>query len=87
MRHPEPSQRVKGAPPASVVRIIVKYENGHEKPLNVTIHGKTQMAVEGMRIHVMDDDGKDVKLDIVEKTAKPPASQASRGTPVLVVKK
>jgi len=47
---------------------------GGERPLDVTIHGKTQIAVEGMKIHVLEDDGKkDVKLDIVEKTAKTPS--------------
>ena len=46
---------------------------GNERPLNVTIHGKTQIAVEGMKIHVLDDEDKDVKLDIVEKTAKTPS--------------
>jgi hypothetical protein len=53
-----------------LVRMVVKYGNGREKALNVTIHGKTQIAVEGMKIHALDDEGKDVKLDIVEKTAK-----------------
>lgn len=47
---------------------------GGERPLNVTIHGKTQIDVEGMKIHILEDDGKEVKLDIVEKTAKTPAS-------------
>jgi hypothetical protein len=56
-----------------LVRMIVKYGNGHEKPLNITIHGKTQIAIEGMKMHVLDDEGKDVKLDIVEKTAKTPS--------------
>jgi hypothetical protein len=57
-----------------LVRMVVKYGNGHEKPLNVTIHGKTQIAVEGMKIYVLDDDGKDVKLDIVERIAKTPST-------------
>jgi hypothetical protein len=57
-----------------VVRMIVKYGNGNEKPLNVTIHGKTQIVIEGMKMHVLDDEGKDVKLDIVEKTAKTPST-------------
>jgi hypothetical protein len=52
------------------VRMVVRYGSGREKALNVTIHGKTQIAVEGMKIHVLDDEGKDVKLDIVEKTAR-----------------
>jgi len=52
-----------------LARMVVKYGNGREKPLNVTLHGKTQISVESMKIHILDDDGKDVKLDIVEKVA------------------
>lgn len=46
---------------------------GSEGPLDVTIHGKTQVSVEGMKIHILEDDGKEVKLDIVEKSAKTPS--------------
>jgi hypothetical protein len=53
-----------------LARIIIKYGNGREKPLNVTIHGKTKVDIEGMKIHILDDDGKEVALDIVEKSAK-----------------
>jgi hypothetical protein len=54
------------------VRQVI-HRNG--KPLNVTLHGQTKVAVDGMDIHVLDDAGKDVKLPIVQKTAKtPPAS-------------
>ena len=47
---------------------------GGERPLNVTIHGKTQIDVEGMKIYIREDDGKEVKLDLVEKIAKTPLS-------------
>jgi hypothetical protein len=50
---------------------------GGERPLNVTIHGKTQIAVEGMKIHILDDDGKDAKLDIIEKSAKTAPAEAT----------
>ena len=40
------------------------------KGLNVTLHGQTKIAVDGMDIHVLDDSGKDVKLTIVEKITK-----------------
>jgi hypothetical protein len=30
-----------------LARMVVKYGNGREKPLNVTLHGKTQIDVEG----------------------------------------
>ena len=59
---------------SDLVRMVVKYGNGREKPLNVTINGKTQIALEGMKIHVLQDDGQDVKLDIVEKIAKTPST-------------
>lgn len=52
-----------------LARITVKYGNGRERPLNVTLHGKTQIDIEGMKIHVLQDDGKETKLDIVEKVA------------------
>lgn len=44
--------------------------NKNGTPLNITLHGKTQIATEGMTAHVLDDSGKDVKLPIVEKVAK-----------------
>lgn len=40
------------------------------KSLNVTLHGQTQIAADGMDLHILDDSGKDVKLPIVEKTAR-----------------
>jgi hypothetical protein len=49
------------------VRQIV---NKNGTPLNITLHGQTQIAIEGMTVHILDDSGKDVKLPIVEKAAK-----------------
>jgi hypothetical protein len=40
------------------------------KGLDVTLHGQTKVATDGMTLHVLDDDGKDQKLTIVEKIAK-----------------
>jgi hypothetical protein len=37
--------------------------------LDLTIHGKTQVYVDGGRLHVRDDSGKDRSLPIVEKVA------------------
>src|SRR5580704_2601040 len=38
--------------------------------LNVTLYGKTKIAVDGRNAHVIDDDGKDKKIQIVEKIAR-----------------
>ena len=40
------------------------------KPLNVTLHGKTKISIDGTNAHILDDAGKDVKLPIIEKIAK-----------------
>lgn len=40
------------------------------KPLNITLNGKTKIAIDGGNAHILDDAGKDVKLPIVEKIAK-----------------
>jgi hypothetical protein len=47
---------------------------GSEMPLDVTLRGQTKIAVEGMKIYILDDEGKEVKLDIVEKIAKTPST-------------
>lgn len=44
---------------------------GH--PLDLTLHGKTQIAIDGSDAHLLDDAGKDVKLTIMLKEAKRPA--------------
>lgn len=36
---------------------------------NLTVNGHTKIAIEGRRVHVLDDDGKDWKLTIVAKVA------------------
>jgi hypothetical protein len=43
---------------------------GRKHPLNVTLHGKTKIAIDGPNAHILDDAGKDVKLPIVRKIAK-----------------
>jgi hypothetical protein len=50
-----------------LVRQIIRRE-GH--PLNVTLNGQTKISIEGHDLHVLDDEGKDVKLPIVQKIAK-----------------
>jgi hypothetical protein len=42
----------------------------HGHPLNVTLYGKTKIAVDGTNAHILDDAGKDVKVPIVEKIAR-----------------
>jgi hypothetical protein len=39
--------------------------------LNVTLHGPTRIALEGNSVHILDDDGRDRKMPIVEKVARP----------------
>lgn len=51
--------------------IYILVWSGHKHPLDVTIHGKTKIAVDGTMAHVLDDSNKDVKLPIVEKGVKP----------------
>ena len=38
--------------------------------LNVTLYGKTKIAIDGRNAHVVDDDGKDRKLPISGKIAR-----------------
>ena len=38
--------------------------------LNVTLYGKTKIAVDGRNAHILDDDGKDKKIQIAEKIAR-----------------
>jgi PEGA domain-containing protein len=42
--------------------------------LNVTLYGKTKIALDGRNAHILDDSGKDVKLPISEKIARPTVS-------------
>jgi hypothetical protein len=57
--------------------MVIRYGNGREKPLNVTIHAQTQISVEGMKLHILEDDGKEVKLDIIEKAATVSAARTN----------
>ena len=46
--------------------------------LNVTLYGKTKIAIDGQNAHIMDDAGKDRKIRIAEKVARQqPPSQGS----------
>ncbi len=36
---------------------------------NLTVNGHTKIAIEGRHMHILDDDGKDWKLNIIEKIA------------------
>ncbi len=52
---------------------------GGRRPLNVTVHGKTKLASGSSGIvYLLDDDGKERKLTLFKKTARP-----SPGTPKL----
>jgi hypothetical protein len=50
---------------------FVQANGGH--PLNVTLNGKTKIAVDGANVHILDDAGKDVKVPVVLKVARTPA--------------
>lgn len=38
--------------------------------LNVTLYGKTKIAIDGTNAHILDDEGKDRKIRIAEKIAR-----------------
>jgi len=39
--------------------------------LNVTLHGPTKLAIDGNNAHILDDYGKNQKLRVIEKIARP----------------
>jgi hypothetical protein len=46
--------------------------------LNVTLYGKTKIAVEGHNAHILDDDGKDKKIPIAQKIARTQAADPAK---------
>lgn len=46
--------------------------------LNVTLYGKTKIAVEGHNAHILDDDGKDKKMPIAQKIARTQAADPAK---------
>jgi hypothetical protein len=48
------------------------------KPLNVTLNGKTKIAIDGTDAYILDDAGKDVKLPIARKIARTPAEDPGK---------
>ena len=46
---------------------------------DITVHGKTKIAIEGRDAHILDDEGKDRKIPILEKIANDPASLKPSG--------
>jgi len=53
--------------------ILVLVNKKH--PLNVTLHGKTRIALDGSNAHILDDAGKDVKVPIAQKIANEPTAK------------
>lgn len=49
-----------------------------KRPLDITLHGKTKIAIDGHDAHILDDGGKDVKLPIAQKIARPPAETPAK---------
>jgi len=47
---------------------------GRERPqcrvLDLTLHGKTKISLDGSNAHILEDSGKDVKVPVVKKIAK-----------------
>ena len=43
---------------------------------NLTVNGHTKLAIEGRHAHILDEDNKDRKFDIVQKVADQPTSVA-----------
>jgi len=43
---------------------------GKRQSLDVTLYGKTKIAIDGRNAHILDDGGKDRKLPIAEKIAR-----------------
>ena len=50
--------------------VLAQVIQGRKHPLNVTLHGKTKISIDGSNAHILDDAGKDVKLPIVRKIAQ-----------------
>jgi hypothetical protein len=40
--------------------------------LNLTLYGKTKIAIDGQNAHILDDEGKDKKIRIAQKIARNP---------------
>lgn len=40
---------------------------GNSKPINLTVRGKTKIAIQGDTAYLLDDDGKEFKLKIVRR--------------------
>ena len=55
-----------GAVAAPIGAMIV----GVRQLLNVTLYGKTKIAVDGRNAHILDDEGKDRKVPIAQKIAR-----------------
>lgn len=45
-------------------------QHSRERAPDVTVYGKTKIAIEGHDAHVLDDSGKDVKVPIMAKIAR-----------------
>jgi hypothetical protein len=46
-------------------------QNSRKRAPDLTLYGKTKIAIEGHDAHILDDSGKDVKVSIMEKVVKP----------------
>jgi hypothetical protein len=53
-------------------------EHSRLRSPNLTVNGKTRISIDGRNAHVLDDDGRDIKLSIEEKIAPLPAKAPSK---------
>jgi hypothetical protein len=47
-------------------------------PLNLTIYGRTKIAIDGRNAHVLDDSGKDIKIQVFTKILKQKPADAPK---------
>ena len=55
-------------------------QHSRSRTPNVTLNGKTKIAIDGHNAHILDDDGRNVKVPIFEKIARqqPPTESPSK---------
>jgi hypothetical protein len=50
--------------------LMITASSRGRKPMNLTVNKQTQLAIEKQSAYVIDDDGKELKLNIIGKRAK-----------------
>ena len=62
------------------VKLPLPGQHSRNRTPNVTLNGKTKIAINGHNAHILDDDGRNVKVPIFEKIARqqPPTESPSK---------